>query len=162
MLRALIEVKPTGRKRRFQMTAHYTSQTSVQYNRVKLARPNVTSFVAALLRLAPQSKRIQAWRQALAYKLALQQTYARFAEQHPLWVETYFDLAFLNGAAAPILARYVEQGIPANPTELICLWDQQLGPASLEVRQHRSQKITPAVTEFLRWLESALDQVTYS
>ncbi len=93
--------------------------------------------------------------QRLAFQAALARAYTAFARQYPQWAVSLFDQHFLTHGAAPFLARCLQRDAPPDPAELAAAWADQLGLTGAR-RQRHIRELTPACTDFLRWLQAEL------
>ncbi|HEX6387256.1 MAG TPA: hypothetical protein VF177_21530 [Anaerolineae bacterium] len=81
------------------------------------------------------------------WQLAVHQAYASFSQKYPQWSNALFDQHFLT--------NWQSTSFP-TATKMAAAWDEQLGPATPVIRQRRIAELTPAATDFLNWLEAAL------
>lgn len=90
----------------------------------------------------------------LAFQVALAGAYARFRQRHPAAVGQLFDERFLQGSAAPLLARFLAGGPEPTGRELAVAYADQFW--SDPAHDERVPAITPAADDFLRLLKAGL------
>ncbi|MGB0384408.1 MAG: AAA-like domain-containing protein [Ardenticatenaceae bacterium] len=112
------------------------------------------------------SDRVRGWLgrdpQRLAFEVALGRVCRRFGEddEHKRWAASLFDEHFLQHGAAPVLARCLmrdgaKKGGKEAAAQLAAAWADQLGLLGA-MREQRIAELTPAASDFLRWLDEAL------
>ena len=113
--------------------------------RVDVGHEQVTAVFTHLSRFLPKS---------VVLRFAIQSAYKKFEEQYPDWVDALFDETFLKNEASPLFAKYLKGC--GNPTaaELANAWMSHLGSCSAEKEAHHVAMITPAIEDFLGWVES--------
>lgn len=112
----------------------------------------IIPLTKAIFNWMPPATKAPAWLRTLAFRVALKQAYASFAGYYPQWVASLFDEYFLNHSATLLMAGYIHNGRLPQPSELALAWDEQLGPASLAIRERRIAELTPVAADFLDWL----------
>lgn len=107
------------------------------------------SGIAERLRTTPgeQARRI-------AFQLALADAYTRFRQRHPDAVAQLFDRHFLEGGAAPLLARFLTGGPEPTGAELAAAYADQFW--SRPAHDERVPAVTPAADDFVRLLKAGL------
>jgi len=82
--------------------------------------------------------------------------YTNWAPHNWEWVDFSFDEYFLTHKAAPLLARYLEDSVSPDPTELAITWSEQFKWFDEGMRQRHLTLLVPAASQFLRYLEVQL------
>jgi hypothetical protein len=99
---------------------------------------------------------IHRWLQRAVLRAAQAQAFARFAEEHPLWVASLFDKYFLDHAAAPLIARAIDPDNPPTAFELAEIWFTQCAAPGATAQDVNLSEAAVAAFAFLRYLDAAL------
>ncbi len=113
-----------------------------------LEQSGLADRVRAVLKIDPQRK---------AFQAALARAYTAFKRQYPDWAEAFFDKTFLTREdVVAELAQLLTRRRAANPAAIAHAWGAYFAHNDPERRQELIAEITPAVANFLTWLEAEL------
>lgn len=90
-----------------------------------------------------------------AYEAAVNRTARWFAGEYPDWSAALFDQHYLQGRAAPILARCVSGPLVPDPDELARAWVEQFAIPEPR-RSELVRSATPIAARFLLQLRQEL------
>ena len=98
---------------------------------------------------------LRTWWQTRQLQKAVERTYAKFSQQHPVLVNSLLDAYFFQIVACPVLVRYMQTtALTSSVAELSQLWIKQF-PEYSSVNKFISD-VNLALAKFLTHLETEL------